>query len=303
LETFMLVRFPLRALTARCVRRCSPIQFVAFTLGVVALAGCGSDPSGPAASAAGIGPVAKGGGTATTLSADLQMSGSASTGSPDAGSAFTYTFRVKNSGPAAANSVLFIDSLPAGMGIEGAGASGYPGACDASGAVVTCDLQTFPTSSEIEILVTVDAPATAGTFVNTGRLTSTTADPSPSSNIVSLTVQVKTGLAPCAVAAGDTTVDGLVAAKFTNAQGLFENFQLQVGAVKYTVLTNFYDGSAPLTHVINLDCQTSPVQFIQSANFVNVSGTIGSEVLPGDTTPTPVIRASVVQTLTHKDGP
>ena len=89
---------------------------------------------------------------------------------------------------------------------------------------------------------------------------------------------------------------------FTNSLGMFENFQFAVNGVNYTVLTNFYDGSSPLTHVINLDCQTSPVQFIGVSTFVNVTGVITNEILPGDTQPTPVIHASFVQVLTHKDA-
>jgi hypothetical protein len=67
--------------------------------------------------------------------------------------------------------------------------------------------------------------------------------------------------------------------------------------VTYTVLTNFYDGMSPLTTVINLDCRQSPVQFVQVGNFVNVTGTIANEILPGAAQPTPVIHASFVQVL------
>jgi hypothetical protein len=37
-------------------------------------------------------------------------------------------------------------------------------------------------------------------------------------------------------------------------------------------------------------------------NFVSVTGVVDGEILlPGATTPIPVLRASVIQVLTHKD--
>src|SRR5689334_8623568 len=85
----------------------------ALVLGSVLVAACSGDfgrsdtvLTGPSpATPAGLGAAAAGaslrvtpaGGTAT--GADLQMSGSASTGSPDAGAQLTYTFQVKNTGP------------------------------------------------------------------------------------------------------------------------------------------------------------------------------------------------------------
>jgi hypothetical protein len=89
--------------------------------------------------------------------------------------------------------------------------------------------------------------------------------------------------------------------KGTNTSGLFENFGFSAGGVTYTVVTNFYDGTRPLSAVVNLDCKQSSVQLVQVANFVNVTGTVGNEILPGSSVPTPVIHTSVVQVFTHKD--
>jgi len=50
----------------------------------------------------------------TTTGADLQVSGSASTGSPAPGATYTYTFQIKNAGPDAATSAVFSNPLPAG---------------------------------------------------------------------------------------------------------------------------------------------------------------------------------------------
>src|SRR5436190_1590670 len=166
--------------------------------------------------------LAAGGGTGS----DLQVSGSASTGSPGPGQTFMYTFQVKNSGPDTATAA---------------------------------------------------------------------------NNSVTVNAQVK--VATCALPAGQTTTLGLVAWKNFNSAGMFENFHLYGNdGVQYDVITNFYDGTAPLTNVINLACQQSPNSWIGVANFVYVTGTVSTAVLPGSTVATPVIYASVVQVLFFKDG-
>ena len=144
-------------------------------------------------------------------------------------------------------------------------------------------------------------PQQPGTVTNTATVSSTSPDPQASNNSVTVPVLVTGAPASCSPASGETTLVGLVMWKSTNSFNLFENFGFAVGATTYTVLTNFYDGSRPLTRVVNLDCQQSPVQFIQVGGFVNVSGKVGSEILPGATSPTPVIHASQVQVPTHKD--
>lgn len=52
------------------------------------------------------------------------ITGSASTGSPDPGALFSYTFQVKNSGPDTASAVSFRDPLPLGTGYVSATANG-----------------------------------------------------------------------------------------------------------------------------------------------------------------------------------
>src|SRR5437868_1627333 len=68
-----------------------------------------------------------GGGTST--GADLQVSGSASTGSPIAGQPFNYIFQVRNSGPEDAGGATFTDQLPAGTTFVGASAAGAQNSC------------------------------------------------------------------------------------------------------------------------------------------------------------------------------
>ena len=232
---------------------------------------------------------------AGTTGADLQISGSASSGSPDPGGALAYTFQIRNSGTDNADGVVFTDTLPAGTTYLGAGASGIPFACSFAGDVVSCTLQTVTKGSQYTVTVTVDAPPTAGTFSNTGTVSSTTPDVQPANNSSTVTAQVKVPV--CPMPAGQSTLTGLVTAKYSNSFGLFENFTLQVNGVNYYVRTNFYDGTAPLTTVINLSCKQSPVQFVQVANFVNVSGVVDGTLPDG----TPVLVASFVQVLTFKD--
>jgi uncharacterized repeat protein (TIGR01451 family) len=250
----------------------------------------------PGASAAQAGGVSSG--------ADLQISGSASTGSPNAGAAFSYTFQIKDNGPDAASDVTFTDSLPAGTGFNYATANGVVFPCSVSTMIVTCGLGVIPKGSQSIVVVNVNAPVTVGTFSNTGHTASTSVDPQPSNNAVTVTAQVKTALAACALPAGQMTLDGMVMFGSVDSFGAMEGFEYQAtNGVTYWVVANYFDGTAPLTSVINLDCKESPAQFIQVGNFVNVTGTVGGTiVLPGTTTPIPILNASVIQVLTHKDA-
>lgn len=227
--------------------------------------------------------------------ADLQISGSASSGSPNPGGALAYTFQVKNSGPDAANGIVFSDPIPAGMTYTGSAIAGYPGACSFAGGVVTCNVFTLAKGSQLNVEVDVAAPLTSGSYPNTATVSSATTDPQPGNNSSTVTVQVKAVV--CPAPAGQSWQSGLVMGKFTNSSGLFENFTWSSNGVNYFVRTNFYDGSAPLTSVINLNCKTSPNLFIQVGNFVNVIGTPDGFLADG----TPVIDASIVQVLTFAD--
>src|SRR4051812_34733351 len=241
--------------------------------------------------------LAAGGGTAP--GADLQVSGSASIGSPVAGTPFVYSFQVKNSGPGAASSATFTDRLPAGTVVTHATSvnGGVATQCTSDGATaptVSCDMGFVLSGGQVSVQLNVNAPTTPGTYATTGAVSSAVADPKPSNNAAPVSVKVKP-LPTCVLPAGQTTMNGIVMAKYTNANGLFENFLLESGGVNYTVLTNFYDGTRPLTSIINELCKPVTTVFVQGGNFVTVTGTVGSEVLPGATDPTPVIHASVIQ--------
>jgi len=235
--------------------------------------------------------------------ADLHVSGSAAR--PNAGEPFSYTFQVRNSGPDVATSTVFTDVLPAGTVYNYARVNFFSVPCSAAdgvgGVVVTCNLGLITKGGQATVIVNVKAPVTAGTFSNTGTATASVSDPLPANNSAAVTSQVT--IATSALPAGETTMNGLAMLKYTGSFGLFENFLFQANnGVLYTVITNFYDGSAPLTHVINLDCKQTIVQFVGVGDFVNVTGTVGPPMQYGSFF-TPVLYASVVQVLTHKDKP
>src|SRR4051812_21377698 len=97
-------------------QRLSFVRAAAIVFAGLSLAACNRDLVGPITpTAAGPGALQAGG---VSTGADLKISGSASTGSPNAGAAFSYTFQVKNSGPDAASDVVFVDTLPAGTGFN-----------------------------------------------------------------------------------------------------------------------------------------------------------------------------------------
>jgi uncharacterized repeat protein (TIGR01451 family) len=272
----------------------------ATILAGIILTGCSRDIVAPANAPGGTALAA--GGVAS--GSDLQISGSASTGSPNAGAAFSYTFQIKNSGPDAASDVTFTDTLPAGTGFNYATANGIVFPCAEATMIVTCNLGAISKGSQSVVVVNLDAPVTAGSFTNTGHTASSSTDPQLANNAVTVTVQVKTALAACTVPAGQTTLDGMVMFGSVDSFAALESFEYQAtNGVTYWVVTNYFDGTAPLTTVINLDCKQSPAQFIQVGNFVNVTGTVGGTiVLPGTTTPIPILNASVIQVLTHKDA-
>jgi uncharacterized repeat protein (TIGR01451 family) len=238
------------------------------------------------------------GGTAT--GADLQTSGSASSGSVHVGDSLNYTFQLKNSGPQDAAGATFSDQLPSGMTFLGASVAGARNSCtgtdSTNGTLVTCDLGTLLKAGQATISVGVKAPQIAGTYANTGTASSSTTDPQPSNNSAGVSVKVQP-LPTCTLPSGQTTRHGVVMAKYTNSSGLFEDFLFQVNGQNYYVKTNFYDGTQPLTSIINLLCKPVTTVFVQGGEQVDVTGTdTGSTItLPGTTASIPVIDAAVIQ--------
>jgi uncharacterized repeat protein (TIGR01451 family) len=141
-----------------------------------------------------IGGGAGGGGTAT--GADLQITGSASTGAPDPGAVYTYSFLVKNSGPNPATGVVLSDVVPAGTTPNLAMVQGGNTPCPLWGSLDgtstwRCDLGTIAKGGQTTVIVSVMAPEVAQSIVNTATVTSATADPKTTNNISTVNVAVK----------------------------------------------------------------------------------------------------------------
>jgi conserved repeat domain len=239
-------------------------------------------------------------------SADLQLSGSSSKGTPTGGATFTYTFQVKWASGGEADNNVFVDTLPAGVGFNFAwvNAISSAGSCTEQAMVVTCPLPNLDKTSIYQplVIINVNAPPTVGTFSNTGILVSGTPDPQLANNRSTVTMQVKTPLAPCPELVGQTVYNGFMAFGSVDSFGIFEQFGFQSNGVNYYVVTNYFDGTQPLTNVINLDCKSpTPAQFVN--NFFNVVGTLdGSTITTSNGITWQVLHASVIQVFPHKDA-
>jgi uncharacterized repeat protein (TIGR01451 family) len=116
--------------------------------------------------------------------------------SPDpvlTGALITYTLTVTNAGPADAQTVTVIDTLPAGVsGIQFPDSnSGWN--CSLSSLTVTCNLaaSSLGVGAAPPIAITVSAPTAAGSITNTTAVSSSTADPTSSNNSASSTTTVQ----------------------------------------------------------------------------------------------------------------
>lgn len=93
---------------------------------------------------------------------------------------FVYTVTVDNQGPADATTVTLVDTLPATVAFQSAVPS--QGSCAESGGVVTCDLGTIANGAAAAVDITVIAPATPQTVVNTAVVTAAEPDPDLNDN-------------------------------------------------------------------------------------------------------------------------
>jgi uncharacterized repeat protein (TIGR01451 family) len=169
-------------------------------------------------------PVRAAGGGGGTTGADIGLSGSASTGSPQAGSPMSYTFRVKNGGPQSATSVAFTNSLHSGFVYLSATVNGRTGLCSGipdsvGGVTVSCALGTIDKGSEATVVVNVDAPMSLGTYGITASIVSPVADPKTSDNSLLINVQVKNS----AVATAPGVLPGPIYLRDSFGSDLFGN--------------------------------------------------------------------------------
>jgi uncharacterized repeat protein (TIGR01451 family) len=121
---------------------------------------------------------------------DVQVTGAASNGSPARGAPYSYTFQVKNNGPAVADAVSFADTLPAVIPVSGVTAP--PGAtCSVTDQTVSCSLGDLAVGATANVVITTTAPTTAQTITDTATVTTTSPERNPANNSVSVTVQIK----------------------------------------------------------------------------------------------------------------
>jgi uncharacterized repeat protein (TIGR01451 family) len=130
-----------------------------------------------------------GGGGGTSTGPDLQVTGSASNGSPAVDSQYRYTFQVKNNGGGTATSITFNDSLPTELTFVNL--STTAGICGHAGGQVTCDLGTLAVGAQVTVVITVQAPPTTGTASNTASVLLAETDPKPANNTLTIAVTFK----------------------------------------------------------------------------------------------------------------
>jgi hypothetical protein len=128
--------------------------------------------------------------------ADLQLNGSASTGSPLRGAPITYTYQLKVAGQFGMNSITFTAQLPPGFTYNGAfssanGGSQFLAFCTESGDLVTCNTGPLLSSDTGIIKIVANAPVTPGNYTIHAIATTTVPDPLPANNIANVIIQVK----------------------------------------------------------------------------------------------------------------
>jgi uncharacterized repeat protein (TIGR01451 family) len=269
---------------------------------------------GPASTALAAGGAGGGGGGGggvpaaggTTTGADLQVSGSASSGALLPGAQLDYTFQIKNSGPSDATGVTLTDVLPAGVTFEGSSIpSNPPEPCvatdGASGTALSCGLGTIPRGGQQTVVIFTSAGATPGVYANTGTASSPIADPKPTNNSATMSVTIKP-FPVCPLPAGQTSTTGTVQSDNFDANGQLTGFVLQNAGGAHVVNTNFDALNGPTTSLINLLCKPVGFVFAGPGNTVTVTGTdAGSGTVPGLPAPVPAINASVVRSLSILD--
>lgn len=136
--------------------------------------------------------VGGGGGGTTSGLPDLQAGGKASTGSPAAGSAFSYLFTVKNAGKAIGNAIPFTATLPPGLTFVSANDDGAGTCVFGADRTLACSVDYILVGQARSVQINVLAPSTAGPLSVTGTFGSPVeGDSNPANNSSTVNVTVK----------------------------------------------------------------------------------------------------------------
>jgi uncharacterized repeat protein (TIGR01451 family) len=137
-------------------------------------------------------PVGGGGGGTGSVSADIQVVGSARNGGPNQGTGDAFTWQIKNNtGNTPVPNVVF--TLPMPPSFQFVSAAGSQGTCGgipsgSFGGTLTCNLSSLPGGQTL--IVTVNfVPLQAGAFSTTGSATFGGTDTNTSNNSFSVTIQ------------------------------------------------------------------------------------------------------------------
>jgi len=114
--------------------------------------------------------------------ADLEVLKSAAPDPVQLGQDLTYTIRVQNHGPGAAQGVTMTDSIPAPLDFKLVDTRAGTATCNFDARhILTCDLGQMPPGAET-VFVVVVTPTVPGNYQNAASATSTTTDPNPANN-------------------------------------------------------------------------------------------------------------------------
>lgn len=106
------------------------------------------------------------------------------------GSAFSYTFQVKNNGPYTDDGVTFTDTLPAALPVLSVSATNGV-TCQVSGQTVSCAIGSMAVGSQAVVVIGTAAPLTPQTITDTASVATTTPDKNLANNSISVTVQIE----------------------------------------------------------------------------------------------------------------
>ncbi len=103
------------------------------------------------------------------------------------GDELSYSIKVTNTGPDAAQGVVITDTLPSTLTFVPTGSSSQ---CTAAGQVVTCNVGTVASGASATAVVRVRVLSPGASVTNTASVTSTTADPTATNNTASVTTSI-----------------------------------------------------------------------------------------------------------------